>query len=308
MIICTHNPRPAFLRRTIDCLKRQSLEQKEWELLVIDNASTLPIEDDVDLSWHAHSRIIREPQVGLTPARLRGIEASTGEVLVFVDDDNLLDSNYLERALQISENYPFLGAWGGTIEAEYETPPPGWFERFEPNIAVRRVDNICWGNEYFNYSITPVGAGMCLRRNVAQAYLRRTQGDELATNLDRKGDSLMSCGDHDMAWTSITMSLGVGLFPCLKLIHLIPPERLALSYILRLMEADECSTILLRNRLLNEYPPQLNFWRRHPKLRAVGQSAAIAFGLRNQLDVQVSTARLRGHKRATDMLDARKRS
>ena len=306
LIICSHNPREEYLRRALESIKNQSLHHKTWELLVIDNASILPIEGRFDVSWHSNAKIISEPETGLTSARLRGIEESSGKILLFVDDDNLLKNDYLENALKIASEYLFLGAWGGSIEAEYEKQPPDWFKQFEGNIAVRTINKVCWGNDYFNYAITPVGAGMCLRREVAQAYLVRTRTNKLAMNLDRKGDSLMSCGDHDMAWTSIAMNLGVGIFPSLQLVHIIPPDRLAISYILRLMEADECSTIILRNQLLDEPPPPLTFWKRHPRLRKVGHTVLIRLGFRNRLDVQVSTARLHGRRRASKLIANKK--
>ena len=77
-----------------------------------------------ELKWHPNAHHIREEVLGLTPARLRGIEEAQGELLVFVDDDNLLDSGYLTNAVEICEDYPFLGAFGGSIDGEFEVEPP----------------------------------------------------------------------------------------------------------------------------------------------------------------------------------------
>src|ERR1022692_4717847 len=96
VIICTHNPRPDYLRRTLDALKAQTLPKEQWELLLIDNASKEPLADTWDLSWHPQARHIREEALGLTRARLCGISQSKGELLVFVDDDNVLSADYLE--------------------------------------------------------------------------------------------------------------------------------------------------------------------------------------------------------------------
>jgi hypothetical protein len=59
----------------------------------------------------------------------------------------------------------------------------------------------------------------------------------------------MSCEDHDMAWTSMELGIGVGVFPELRLTHIIPEERTRLDYILKLLEADACSSTLLRMRI-----------------------------------------------------------
>ncbi len=118
IIICTHNPRRDYLERVIEALKSQTLPINQWELLLIDNASNQPLSSEIDLGWHYNSRHIREEQLGLTPARLRGIQEAEAETLVFVDDDNVLDSDYLEMALKVSEAWPIIGAWGGQLRGE----------------------------------------------------------------------------------------------------------------------------------------------------------------------------------------------
>src|SRR6266436_6280424 len=100
VIICTHNPRSDYLRRCIEGLRCQKLPYDRWELLVVDNRSDEPLADRIDLSWHPDPHIIREEVLGLTPARLRGIRESMGDLLVFVDDDNVLDVDFLEGAVR----------------------------------------------------------------------------------------------------------------------------------------------------------------------------------------------------------------
>src|SRR5438045_2554303 len=85
VVICTHNPRPDYLRRVLEALRNQTLPKKQWELLLIDNASSEPVAGNWDLKWHPNARHIGEYELGLTPARLRGIKESCGELLVFVD-------------------------------------------------------------------------------------------------------------------------------------------------------------------------------------------------------------------------------
>jgi glycosyltransferase involved in cell wall biosynthesis len=73
VIICTHNPRHDYLRPVLDGLGRQTLPLNQWELLLVDNASKENLAERFDLSWHPHAHQIREHELGLTPARLRGI-------------------------------------------------------------------------------------------------------------------------------------------------------------------------------------------------------------------------------------------
>lgn len=64
VILCTHNPRPDYIQRVVAALRAQTLGVDQWELLVVDNASTVPVSSLVDLSWHPHGRHVVEPEWG----------------------------------------------------------------------------------------------------------------------------------------------------------------------------------------------------------------------------------------------------
>ena len=101
VVICTHNPRPHYLSRVLYALRAQTLPPEEWELLLIDNASNNPLTaGKYDLSWHPCARHVREEELGLAWARLRGMHEAAANLLVFVDDDNVLDVNYLREAIR----------------------------------------------------------------------------------------------------------------------------------------------------------------------------------------------------------------
>lgn len=246
VIICTHNPRREYLGKTVDHLRRQSLPPERWELLVVDNRSEPAVSEWCDLGWHPQARIVREEAIGLTNARVCGIEQTVAETLVFVDDDNLLDPNYLAEAARIAEECPFLGAWGGQQRPVFERPPPPrLFELYGELLAIRAVEKTIWTNEVGRIAATPVGAGMCLRRCVASAYLAVLRSDPLRRSLDRSGKALTGAGDQDMAFVACDQGLGVGLFPSLVLDHLMPPDRLEEGYLLRLVEGGHFSAVIL---------------------------------------------------------------
>lgn len=244
LILCTHNPRMDYLQRTLESLRAQDLPTQHWEFLLIDNGSHEPLSTKIDLSWHPHGRVIREDTLGLTPARLRGISESTGPLLVFVDDDNELAPNYLTQALALAETNPQLGAFGGSVTGVFETPPPAWSKAYLCYLAIREVTRSVWTNE-FRYDVVPVGAGMCLRRTLALAYAQNLASSSARTQLDRKGTSLASGGDSDMAFTALDQGLGIGLFPQLSLKHLIPSGRLQLAYLEKLSYSIAYSSVLL---------------------------------------------------------------
>ena len=247
IVICTHNPRQDYLDKVLTALKEQSLSWEKWELLLIDNASDKELKAEINLSWHPNVRHIREDKLGLTPARLRGIRESQAETLVFVDDDNVLDNDYLEHVLKISKDYPFIGAWGsGKIRPKFEQTPPEWTKPYWHWLAIREFEQNRWSNLTENNYALPCGAGLCVRREVAQNYANAVSKDPLRVALDRKGQTLTSCGDSDLAYTACDINLGTGQFISLKLTHLIPASRLEESYLIKLAEDLTYSSIILQ--------------------------------------------------------------
>ena len=247
VIICTHNPQHNYFRRVLEALSAQSLSPQQWELLLIDNASDKILASEIDLSWHSHARHIREDQLGLTPARLRGIQEARAETLIFVDDDNILEPDYLEVALQISQNYPFLGAWGGLIQPEFEVTPPEWTKPYWGLLAIREFDGDRWSNLLHQNDTTPCGAGMCVRKKVAQHYTDSITHHPFRSKLGRTGSSMLSCEDSDLAFTACDIGLGTGLFVGLKLTHIMPANRLEEQYLLRLLEGIIYSGVFLQS-------------------------------------------------------------
>ncbi|MGO8696322.1 MAG: glycosyltransferase [Limisphaerales bacterium] len=255
VIICTHNPRLDYLRRVLDALKAQTLPKEGWELLLVDNASKDPQSPVWDLCWHPHGQHVREDQLGLTPARLRGIKESTGEVLVFVDDDNVLRSDFLLNTVEISKEFPLLGAWGGGVEGEFDQQVPDWLSPHLQALAVRDVDRDYWSNYYADNRSMPFGAGLCVRRSVATAYERALISRPASKQLGRKGLSLVSGEDIDIALTAYDSGFGTGLFQRLRVTHIIPKTRMTVDYLCRLLEGIEYSTHLLRHQRNPHYAP-----------------------------------------------------
>ena len=240
VIICSRNPRPEFLNETLAALRRQTLPLENWELLLVDNASKTPIESQFSLAWHPHGRHILEERTGVTYARLRGIQEARSELMIYVDDDNVLDPEYLVEALRISREWPMLGAWGGSVRPKFEKPPPEWTKKIWHFLAIREISKDQWGNDP-NSSIVPFGAGMCFRKSVAEKYMEACKTDTLRLMLGEKGTDLSRGEDTDLAITSLDIGLGLGLFKSLTMYHFMPASRLDESYLLRLVEGSHYS-------------------------------------------------------------------
>jgi glycosyltransferase involved in cell wall biosynthesis len=254
VVICTHNPRADYFARVLESLRNQTLTPHKWELLVIDNASTVPLISSWDISWHPNARHVTESELGLSPARLRGIREAAADLIVFVDDDNVLDKQYVSEAVRIKRDWPLLGVWGsGSISADFEVKPPDNLEKFLPSLALRDVPGPRWANVASYVDAIPWGAGLCIRREMAQAYCKHCEGSRIHIT-DRRGNSLSSSGDKEISLVCCSNGLGIGIFPELKLKHLIPRHRVSEDYMVRLEEGIKVSNLLLDYKWLHSIP------------------------------------------------------
>ncbi len=124
VLLCTHNPRPEFVSAAMDGLRAQTLSLERWELIVVDNGSTGALDLSRLAAWQPRSCIVREDQIGLTHARLRAFAEASGDLFVLVDDDNVLKPDFLDRAIALAREWPFLGAFGGQSHPRWEQSPP----------------------------------------------------------------------------------------------------------------------------------------------------------------------------------------
>jgi glycosyltransferase involved in cell wall biosynthesis len=289
VILCTHNPDTAMLTLVIAGLKAQTMEKADWEFVLIDNRSINPLSAEM-VNWHSQGRIVRDEKIGLTAARVRGIAESRGSLIVFVDDDAVLDADYLRQAIAVSNANPQVGVFGGNVELRMEIPVPAYYLPHLALLAERKVERDTWGCMYLD-QITPCGVGMLVRRPIAEAYRNNTRG--LRAGLGRKGNMLTSGEDNDIAYTACDMGMAIGLFTALHLTHLIPKERLTRAYMSRLIEGISFSTSVLASTR-----PAM-----HGVLTAKHRLLKLAeYILAGKLTVAVAIAKVRGQMRARKYL------
>ena len=243
VVICTHNPQLENFRKTLAALEAQDLDRAEWELVIVDNASTEPVAARFEAMWHPSVRIIEESRLGLSNARLCGFAASRGETLVFVDDDNILAPSYLSAAQSAMSNDLLLGAIGGKSIPDYEISPPSWIPEFTGALACRDLGErplyAAWnqteGPDTRSYpACAPIGAGLVIRRSALSQYVEQAAGDAARMRLGRAGKDLSSGEDNDIIMTLLENGWKVAYLPELVLRHLIPAVRLSRSYLSRL--------------------------------------------------------------------------
>jgi len=119
--LCTHNHADR-LARTLADLPRIQAPRAAWELLVIDNGSRdatpeLLARNHWPAAWEV--RVLREEKLGLSNARNRAIAEARGEYIIFMDDDETADPDWLcayERLIETTRP----DAFGGRIKVLFE--------------------------------------------------------------------------------------------------------------------------------------------------------------------------------------------
>ena len=241
VLIPSHNPRRELLNVVMGALRQQTLNPQQWELLLIDNASNPALTSDW-VDWHPRGRLISEPILGLTQARLRGIDETRGEVLVWVDDDNVLDRGYLRAALEAFQDHPELGAAGGPSVACYAEPPPPWFEEGLVPLGCRdhgdKAVFMNWHGKTPHYPPeAPIGAGLVIRRSAIQSWAEQVERDGRRQAFGRRGRALSSGEDNDINLTLLASGWEIAYLPQLRLSHHIPAARLQEAYQRKLARA-----------------------------------------------------------------------
>ncbi len=128
VIIITRN-RVSLLRRVLESLLKQDYENEKYEIIVVDNNSS-----DVTASTIQHfkresfNRIhyVFEQEIGMSKARNRGASVANGEILVFIDDDAIASSNWLDNYDHLYRTFPDVVAWGGKIYLVFQSRRPEW--------------------------------------------------------------------------------------------------------------------------------------------------------------------------------------
>lgn len=261
VVLCTFNPRRDLLIWALKSIERQSLPKQDFEFVIVDNNSNPPLDaadfaEGIPVSF----RLIRQPKAGLCHARVAGIAATSAPLLVFLDDDNYLDADYLEQALSIAADHPYIGCFGGKSRAVFEGRVASWKHRLLAYLGVRDYgsqaitsNQRCWGEW------EPIGAGMVCRRDVADRFAQWIDALPSASRLGRRELGLMSGEDTLVAQAAYSLSYSCSYQPALKLSHWMKAPRLRSVVLARTLAGHGRSYVVLQN-LKGEPVPRPPLW------------------------------------------------
>jgi GT2 family glycosyltransferase len=107
-VIIPHYDDLENLRRCLEFLKVQTLEQSRYEIVVADNNSSCGL-TAVETVCQGIARVAPAPKTGAAEARNVGVAAARGEVLAFLDSDCRPAPDWLERGIEALDGTDIVG-------------------------------------------------------------------------------------------------------------------------------------------------------------------------------------------------------
>jgi len=243
VVICTYNGAARLPQTLAHLAAQEKTGAIAWEVIVVDNASTDDTAKVARRCWPADApaplRVVDEPRIGLSTARTRGFAEARYEIVSFIDDDNWVASDWINRVNETMSADSRLGALNGLSYPVCEIEPPPWFERFRENYTVFTQEDLA---RMGGLPRGLFGAGLNVRKaawlGLRHADFEFNLSDAIGAKLSRGGDSELSFAIREADWK-------LAIDPSLRLQHFIPASRLNWAYLRRLKRESAISTVTL---------------------------------------------------------------
>jgi len=234
IVVCCYNSEKV-LPLTMDFLCGQKVPDNiPWEIIIVDNASTDKTAEVAGQVFDssdclADFKTVKEINPGLSAARLKGLETAKYDYVIYCDDDNHLDENFVRRTYEIMKNNDKIGILGGQSTTEFDILPAKWFYDWKDSFAIGKQGDqsgdITWTRGYV------WGASMIVRRSAFRKLIKNGFRSRLT---DRKGNTLSAGGDTEICYALRNDGWKIWYDSSLKFKHHIPHDRLDWQYLRKL--------------------------------------------------------------------------
>jgi glycosyltransferase involved in cell wall biosynthesis len=229
--ICTWN-RADLLERTLARMQELIIPRGlSWELLIVNNCCT----DDTNAVIARHEgklplRRLDEPKQGLSNARNCAMAAAQGDLLIWTDDDVLVDPGWLEAYVRAAQEWPQASFFGGVVDPWFSKAPPRWitrhFDKLKWAFVVHQLGNdvrlLDPGAPLATHEL-PLGANMAFRTNILRKFPFNPKLGRLGSKLywgeETEVIARMREAGHAGVWVGTA-----------RVLHYIPAERLTARY------------------------------------------------------------------------------
>ena len=279
VIICCYNSAER-LPETLKHLAAQQVPANiQWEVIVVDNASTDQTSDKAIEAWATNNipgvgySVLQEKLPGKNNALKTGIAAARYEYLIICDDDNWLNPNYIATAFNSMNADNLVGIIGGCGSFEPELPIKQAIENLK-EYYINGPQH--WAEEqHWVY-----GAGAVYRKSVFNLF---ANGKWPLITPGRVGGKLNGGEDAEMCFIAYLCGYKVIANDALTFKHFVPVKRQNLEYILDIRYWMSYSNVLLYSyfaMINNEQKPieqVLSGWRTSIGKTLLKQSLLLSF-------------------------------
>lgn len=150
VIMLTYN-RERYLNRAVNSVLAQTFS--DFELILIDNGSTDGSGRICDDFWEQDTRVkvVHMSKSGIGTGRNKGLDLANGRYIAFVDDDDVLDEDYLDVLYRLAtENFADITICGAYLEGKQGNRFYGVFEEQLVMTPEEAVINLLWRKKYNN--------------------------------------------------------------------------------------------------------------------------------------------------------------
>lgn len=245
IIICTYNGSHR-ISRVLNSLNFKL--DIDWEVIIVDNNSSDNLLSVVDeYKNNLPLTLVVENQQGLIYARWKGISISKFSYVLFCDDDNLLNQDYLQNGYNFLASNSKVGVLAGKGEPLFEIKKPDWFDTHKNYYAVGSLGRIQGKQQ--NGDLV-YGAGLFFR---IKALIKLKQIGFVNNSTGRKGNNLS--GGEDLELALGVMMLGYEYWYDENIVfkHFIESHRLTWEYYLRLSKSIASSYPIIESFKLYRY-------------------------------------------------------
>ncbi len=163
VIIITYNRRQ-LLRECLESLLNQKTDETP-EIIVIDNFSSDQTDKFILRQFGNRITFIKNTKrLSLWEAKNKGIQASLGDIIAFIDDDCLAPEHWLEDIKKSLKDFDFTG--GATYALPDIRFPWWWRKSLEWLIGI---------NTSPNHKFLPLGSNLAFHRYVLEKILMNNQ-------------------------------------------------------------------------------------------------------------------------------------
>jgi glycosyltransferase involved in cell wall biosynthesis len=204
VVLCTYN-RAESLSRALESIAASRMPAGiDWQVLIVDNNSkdaTRLAADEFCRRDPAHFHYIFEPKQGKSFALNRGIREAHGDIVAFVDDDVVVEPDWLVELTKPLANRDWAGT-GGRVYLPGDFSPPPWMAVEGDHSLIGILAQFDLGSEVCELTRPPVGNNMAFRKEMFSKYggfrtdLGPTPGSQIRYEDTEFGSRVMSGGER----------------------------------------------------------------------------------------------------------------